>query len=155
PATTLTPAVLRHFRLDTVAAVSEALHFGRIAPESLIELAPAVIAAARDGDAVAVALMDRLAGEVAGMAVTTLRRLRLLDRAAAVVLGGGVLARGGAALVDDVAGRIHDSAPLAEVSVLADPPVLGAALAGLDRVGATAAAHARLRRQVAEEGLPT
>jgi N-acetylglucosamine kinase-like BadF-type ATPase len=153
PATSLTAAVLEHYGLATVADVSAGLHFERLAEASLIELAPAVISAARAGDPVAAALMDRQAGEVAVMAVAALRRLGLLDGAASVVLGGSVLVRGGDELVADVTARIHASAPLADVSVVAVPPVVGAALAGLDRVGAPAAAHENLRRE-AVRGLP-
>jgi N-acetylglucosamine kinase-like BadF-type ATPase len=155
PATVLTAAVLGHYGLATVADVSAALHFGRLPEASLIELAPAVIAAAHQGDPVAVALMDRQADEVAVMAVATLRRLGLLDTPASVVLGGSVLVRGGGgALVDAVTARIHAGAPLADVAVVTVPPVVGAALAGLDRVGAPATAHANLRRLVAEGGVP-
>ncbi len=145
PATSLTRAVAEHFGRSDASAVTEALHFGELTAGDLVGLAPAVLAAAAAGDAVARGIVDRLAEEVALLATTALRRLGLLDRPATVVLGGGVIAGSGAGLVDAIGALVHASAPRAALTVVTAPPVLGAALAGLDRLGAPASAGVRLR----------
>ncbi len=148
PATALTRLVADHFGLPSATAVTEALHFGELDAGRLVELAPGVVAAAADGDAVAASVLDRLAEEIALLATTALRRLELLGRPATVVLGGGVLAARAPVLLDGVLGRLADRAPHARVVVVEAAPVLGAALAGLDLVGAPATAMTYLRAQL-------
>jgi N-acetylglucosamine kinase-like BadF-type ATPase len=135
--------------MPSATAVTEALHFGDLDAIRLVELAPGVLAAARAGDTVALSIVERLADEVALLAVTALRRLDLLQRPATVVLGGGVLASRDPLLLDGVVRRLDAQAPQALVSVVSAPPVLGAALAGLDLLGAPPAAGARLRAELA------
>lgn len=154
PATALTRLVADHFGLPSATAVTEALHFGDLDVRRLVELAPGVLAAARAGDTVALSLVERLADEVALLAVTALRRLDLLQRPATVVLGGGVLASRDPLLLDGVVRRLDAQAPQAIVTVVSAPPVLGAALAGLDLLGAPPTAGARLRAGLAV-GRPT
>ncbi len=145
PATVLTAQIAEWFDLPSVAAVGEALHFDELADERLVELAPVVLQASAQGDPVARGVVDHLADEVALLAVTALRRLALLDRPADVVLGGGVIAAGDRILLAGVRARLGEAAPLAIPRVVVDPPVLGAALAGLDLLGARPDAHRRLR----------
>ena len=57
----------------------------------LRRLAPVVFAAATDGDAVAAAIVSRLADEIVDFAMAALRELDLLAALVPVVLGGGVL----------------------------------------------------------------
>ena len=98
------------------------------------ELAPVVAQAARDGDAVAIGLVNDVADEIAAFATASIRRLGLEDEAVPVTLAGG-LARGAAdLLVPRASVLVREVAPRAEVSVLHAPPVLGAALLGLDRL---------------------
>jgi N-acetylglucosamine kinase-like BadF-type ATPase len=148
PSTALTRMVADHFDLPTATAVTEAIHFGELDVERLVELAPWVLAAARDGDAVALSVVERLAEEVVLLAVAALRRLELLDGPAAVVLGGGVLGSRAPVLLDRVVDSLAVHAPHAHVTVVSAPPVLGAALAGLDLVDAPTAAAERLRAHV-------
>jgi N-acetylglucosamine kinase-like BadF-type ATPase len=112
PATALTRLVADHFGLPSATAVTEALHFGDLDVRRLVELAPGVLAAARAGDSVALLLVERLADEVALLAVTALRRLDLLQRPATVVLGGGVLASRDPVLLDGVVRRLDAQAAL-------------------------------------------
>jgi hypothetical protein len=62
-----------------------------------------------------------------------------------VALGGGVLAARDPLLTAEITKRLADEVPLAEPRVVDVPPVAGAALLGLDRVGAPPEAHVRLR----------
>ena len=90
------------------------------------------------------------------MATVALRRLDLLDEETPVVLGGGVLAARHPQLDDRVARTARGRAPRRpSPRVVTAPPVLGAALLGLDRTGAPPEAYARLRgalRAVAASG---
>ncbi|MFJ1611912.1 N-acetylglucosamine kinase [Streptomyces sp. NPDC088249] len=136
-----------HFGLDSMYALIEALHLGRVESERRHELTPVLFATAAAGDPVAVSLVDRLAEEVVAMASVALGRLGLLDEEAPVVLGGGVLAARHPQLDGRITELLTVRAPKAVVRVVTEPPVLGAALLGLDHTGAAAGVHERLRAQ--------
>jgi len=145
PATMLVDAVAAHFGQATAADVAAAAHLDAAFAERLGELSPLVFAAATAGDAVARSVVVRQGEEVVALAGAALRRLGLARAPATVVLGGGVLRSRDPVLF----GVIHDGlravAPRAEVTVVTAPPVLGAALLGLDALGATRAAERQLR----------
>jgi N-acetylglucosamine kinase-like BadF-type ATPase len=150
PATSLLRAVPAHFGLRRPEDVTEGMYLGRLDEGRVGELAPVVCDAARDGDAVAIGLVDEIADELAAFATAAIRRLGMSRRTVPVVLAGG-LARGAAdLLVPRVSALVRAVAPAAEVSVLHAPPVLGAALLGLDRLapGDRAAAD-RIRAAIA------
>jgi N-acetylglucosamine kinase-like BadF-type ATPase len=131
--TALRSAVTEHFGLATVADVTAALHRGDLPALRLSELCPAVFAARDDGDGIATELVERLAAEIARMALTVLCRLQLAHVPdPEVVLGGSVLAAGHRALLDGVEARLTDAVPAVRPVVCTDPPLLGAALAALD-----------------------
>ncbi|WP_030760810.1 N-acetylglucosamine kinase [Streptomyces sp. NRRL F-2664] len=136
------PARLGH---ASMASLIEALHLGRVPAARRHELAPVMFEVAAAGDAVALSLVDRQADEVVAMAVVALGRLGLLGEEVPVVLGGGVLTARHARLDDRIAAGLAERAPRARVTVVTAPPVLGAALLGLDAVGASAQSHGNLR----------
>lgn len=141
--TALAAAVRVHFGATSVEAVGVDVHYRRLERTRLGELAPLVVAAAADGDAVALRLVERLADEVALWVARAFRDLGL--GAADVVLGGGMLADEHGLLVERVVERLPaGSTPL----VLHDRPVLGAALVALDAVGAAEAAKTRLAEEL-------
>ncbi|MEU7530150.1 BadF/BadG/BcrA/BcrD ATPase family protein [Saccharothrix sp. NPDC042600] len=142
--TALLPAVIAHYGTRTVAEAVARLHFGEVEfdPHALCPLLFEVAAA---GDAVARAVVDRLVEEVALLASVSLRRLGLLAEPVDVVLGGGVLTGTNGVVVDAVRDRLRAVAPLAGVRVVDVPPVVGAALLGLDALGAPPGAELRLR----------
>ncbi|GAA1251480.1 BadF/BadG/BcrA/BcrD ATPase family protein [Kitasatospora nipponensis] len=151
PATTLAAAVAERFALPTVAAVTEALHHGRLAPSALHTLTRPLLAAATAGDPVARALLERQGDEITAMAVTALRRLDLLEKPAEVVLGGGVLAARHPHLARRVADGIPAAAPRAVLRTVTLPPVAGAALHALHALGTPAdGARERLLRELAD-----
>jgi hypothetical protein len=88
------------------------------------------------------------------LAVAAMRRLDVLGEPIPVVLGGGVLTAGHAQLMDEIERRLSDAAPLAEPRVVRTPPVVGAALLGLDRLGATRDVRDRVRESFAAAGAP-
>jgi len=145
PATELTRVLPEHFGLSSMPALIEALHLGDIPMARRLEVTPLLFQVAAAGDQVAASIVDRQAEEIVVMAVVALRRLDLLDEPADVVLGGGVLTAGHQQLLDTVERLLAAAAPKAVPRVVTIPPVVGAALLGLDRTGAERAAHARLR----------
>ncbi|MGC5342414.1 N-acetylglucosamine kinase [Streptomyces sp. DT24] len=147
--TELVRALPGHFGLDSMYALIEALHLGRIPMDRRHELTPVLFATGEAGDPVARALVDRLAEEIVAMSSVALDRLGLLDEQTPVVLGGSVLTARHPALDRRMSELLAVRAPKAVIRVVSERPVLGAALLGLDRTGAPAEAHARLRAQYA------
>ncbi|MEU1124293.1 BadF/BadG/BcrA/BcrD ATPase family protein [Streptomyces sp. NPDC005899] len=138
-----------HFGLDSMYALIEALHLGHIPHERRHELTPVLFATGAAGDRIARDLVHRLGDEVVAMASVALARLDLLTEEVPVVLGGGVLAARHPALDDRIAELLAERAPKAVIRVVTAPPVLGAALLGLDDAGAAPEAHAELRAHYA------
>jgi N-acetylglucosamine kinase-like BadF-type ATPase len=144
--TSLSHALPSHFGYDTMLALIEALHLDHVPHARRHELTPVLFTTAEQGDPVARSLVDRLADEVTNMATVALTRLDLLEEETPVLLGGGVLAARRPQLDDGIRDRLASRAPKAVPRVVTAPPVLGAALLGLDRVEAAAGVHERLRR---------
>jgi N-acetylglucosamine kinase-like BadF-type ATPase len=145
PATALTTALPAHYGVGSVTALIEALHLGDIPVVRRLEATPVLFQVAAAGDAVAVEVVRHQAEEIVAMAVVAMRRLDLLDERTDVVLGGGVLTAGHPLLMETVVRLLSDAAPKAVPHVVDVPPVVGAALLGLDRTKAAPTAHAQLR----------
>ncbi|TXN30929.1 N-acetylglucosamine kinase [Lacisediminihabitans profunda] len=147
--TSLRSAVIRHFGTTTVLEVIEAMQYKEIPAERIHELVPVLFDEADAGDAVACALVERLASEVARYAVSALRQLGMLASDAPIVLGGGVLAARRPILVESVERRIVNDAPNVRFAYVDRAPIAGAALLGLDHIGMTvdATVEQRIRRQ--------
>ncbi|MHC3460908.1 N-acetylglucosamine kinase [Streptomyces flavovirens] len=138
-----------HFGLGSMYELIEALHRGRVPQEARHELTPVLFATSAAGDPVASALVDRLADEVVAMASVALGRLGLLDEEVPVLLGGSVLAARHPRLDERIGALLAARAPKAVIRVVAQPPVLGAGLLGLDHLGAPPEVHNRLRAHYA------
>ncbi|WP_043230100.1 N-acetylglucosamine kinase [Streptomyces sp. NRRL F-5193] len=147
--TELARALPAHFGLDTMYALIEAVHLGRIPHDRRHELAPVLFRVAAEGDPVALALVHRMAEEVVALSTVALRRLELLDEEAPVVLGGSVLAARHPQLESRIRELLTERAPKAVVRFVTAPPVLGAGLLALDEAGADAEAAERLREHYA------
>jgi N-acetylglucosamine kinase-like BadF-type ATPase len=143
--TALSGAIATYFGRDTASDVAIGIHLGDIDTDDLIRLTYVLFQVADAGDPVAVRLVERLAEEISVMALVAMRRLDLLKLDTEVMLGGGLLMARNAGLNDAVERRIHAEAPTAQVGVVDVPPIAGAALLGLDHIGADQAAHDRLR----------
>ncbi|MDT0426401.1 N-acetylglucosamine kinase [Streptomyces salyersiae] len=138
-----------HFGLGSMYELIEALHRGRVPQEARHELTPVLFATSAAGDPVASALVDRLADEVVAMASVALGRLGLLDEEVPVLLGGSVLAARHPRLDERIGALLAARAPKAVIRVVAQPPVLGAGLLGLDHLGAPPGVRNRLRAHYA------
>lgn len=145
-ATVMQERVVTHFGRTRLSEVIEDIHFGRIPSARLGELSPMVLhAASVDNDAIATKIVVRLAREVVTYASTALRRLGLLDASAVVVLGGGVLTSGDPLLHRHISDGLAATDPSARIVITQAAPVVGAALLGLERLGAAPGAEERLR----------
>jgi N-acetylglucosamine kinase-like BadF-type ATPase len=147
PSTTLERAVPEYFGLATPHELAEEIHRTRIDPRRLAELPPVVFAAAAD-DAVAAAIVERLASEIVAFARVALERLGLQRERAEVLLGGGLLQAGDGRLIGAIEAGLQELAPGVVVHQADAPPIVGAALLALDALGADAAAQERLRRNL-------
>ena len=145
PDTALAGHLTRHFGVERVEEVTIGIHKGKIPDDDLTGLAPILLRASDEGDAVARMVVNRLADEISVMAITAMRRLDLTVLATPVVLGGGVVTARNPLLMSGITRQLAAAAPAAEVRVIDVPPVAGAALLGLDHVHAPAAAASRLR----------
>ena len=145
PATALTSAIAAHFGMPSATAVAAAAHLDPSVAARLRDLTPVMFETARAGDSVARSIVVRQGEEVALLAIAALRRLGLVTVPATVVLGGGVLRGRDPLLHDTIRDRLAEATPLARITVVTDPPVVGAALLGLDALGTTPGAEGRLR----------
>jgi N-acetylglucosamine kinase-like BadF-type ATPase len=153
--TALESRVARHFGRRSIGAVVRDLYYERsnATHERYDELAPLVFDTAAEGDVAARAIVDRLADELVAMATALIRRTRLERAEPEIVLAGGVFRTREPGFYQRLEQGIRRVAPGAALVRLELPPVLGAALMGLEQLGldpaALDAAEARLRRDLA------
>ena len=147
--TSLERAVPAHFGAESPFALAEEVHAGRLHERRVVELAPVVFAEA-EHDAVAAEIVERLAQEVVTMVRVTLERLDLAGATVEVVLGGGLLQSGYGRLIDAIEAGVRRIAPAATVRVTSSPPIVGAALLGLDEMGVDPDAQRRAREELAD-----
>jgi N-acetylglucosamine kinase-like BadF-type ATPase len=145
PQTALREAVAAHFGEASMYDVAVGFHTGKFGGDALRRLVPVLFGVAGGGDEIAADIVRRQAGEVCVMALTAMRRLGLGGEPVPVILGGGVLTARDPLLTSEITKRLADEAPLAAPCIVDIPPVAGAALLGLDHIGAPASAQDRLR----------
>jgi N-acetylglucosamine kinase-like BadF-type ATPase len=143
--TMLRERVAAHFGLVDAEAVLTAMYTGELGYGRVFELARVLLEAARDGDGPAREAADMLADEIGIFATAAITRLGVEGDAVEVVLGGGIFETDDTLFHERVAASIHAVAPRAVLLRLDAPPVLGAALIGLDVVGADDSAKAKVR----------
>jgi N-acetylglucosamine kinase-like BadF-type ATPase len=147
PKTVLEHRVPEYFGAANPVELARTIHAGRLPWKRLGELAPVVFDEA-DTDAVAGEIVDRLASECVALVRAAVTRLGLADEEVDVVLGGGVLQSGNRRLLGGIELGLAEVGPRLLVRVAASRPIVGAAFAGLDRLGAGADAYARAREEL-------
>jgi N-acetylglucosamine kinase-like BadF-type ATPase len=152
--TTLSAAIARHLDRPTVESVATGLHLGEIDIAAVHGLSPVVFAVAGTGDPVACRLVHRQVDEILSMHRVAADRLGIRHTPHAVVFGGGLLRARLPLLHEPLVTGIRAYAPLAEITVLADPPVAGAALLALDTLGTTPGAEGVVRAALRREPDP-
>ena len=144
--TTLERAVPAYFGLTTPMELAEAIHHDQIAHRRIGELPPVVFAeSARDP--VAAGIVQHLADEVVALARVALQRLDLTHDPVEVLLGGGLI-RGNGTLEAAIETGLREVGDAITVRNTESPPIVGAALLGLDELGAGAEAQERVRREL-------
>jgi N-acetylglucosamine kinase-like BadF-type ATPase len=128
-----------HFGLSTPLELGRAIHEDRVERHRLVELAPTVMRASGE-DEIAAGLLDRLVEEIVVMVKAAARRLGLDETE--VVVGGGLMRAADSKLLGRIADGLGPGLTLRRTSAA---PVVGAALLGLDSIGADLAAQQRLR----------
>jgi N-acetylglucosamine kinase-like BadF-type ATPase len=145
--TTLERAVPAHFGFGTPTELGEAFHRGAIEHRRVLELAPVVLAESAH-DPIAAGIVARLGREIVTLVRVALERLGLKDAPVEVVVGGGLVHSGDTRLIGAIERGLAEVAPAANLRPTSSPPVVGAALLGLDQLQATPAAQARARREL-------
>src|SRR5205823_13088845 len=97
--------------------------------------APVALAAA-SRDAAARSIAARLTEEILALVRVALKRLDLRGQPVEVLLGGGLLRSGDSRLIGAIEAGLKDAAPSATVHTTSSPPIVGAALLGLDELAA-------------------
>jgi N-acetylglucosamine kinase-like BadF-type ATPase len=144
--TALARLVPEHFGSADAETVLTGIYTGTIPYPRLFELARVLLEAAAAGDAEARAVANQLADEVVAFVRAAIVRLEVAALPVEVVLGGGIFETEDRGFHDRVAQGIVAVAPAAAIRYLDAPPVVGAALLGLDALGADQAAKDRLRQ---------
>ena len=140
PRTALERTIPAAVGLRRPEAVTHAYYAGRLDEERVGDLAPVVFATAADGDDVARSIIDHLADELTVMAAALARRTNLVRRDPEVVLGGGVFKTEEPGFYARLRAGVTAAIPAARIVRLGSPPVLGAALLGLDALAPSGAA---------------
>lgn len=156
PATMLAQTVPAHFGVPNPASLTLAFYRGRVPWRRHREIAPLVFAAAEAGDAEARSIVDRQADEAVAWATAAIRRTRMQRLEPDVVLAGGVFRAEDPAFYARIEAGVRAVAPRARLVRLGSPPVVGAALMGLDRLlgGETPPdVETRLRAELTDERL--
>jgi N-acetylglucosamine kinase-like BadF-type ATPase len=145
PKTKLEQLVPAHFDYETPSAVAYALHTGQLSRRRLNELAPVVLGS---DDSAALEIGDRLADEIVALARATFARLGLADEPVEVLLGGGLMRNADARLLGRIEVGLRRVSPAIVLRRTSQPPIVGAALLGLDAIGAGEAAQTRVRAEL-------
>lgn len=146
--TSLRVAVLAHFGIAAMRTIPRVVYQAGFPRERIALLAPAVAAAAQQGDPAARRIMATAGAELASIALGVIRQLFRPGDAVAVYLTGGVFAAG-EPLLGPFRGALHEGWPASEARLPRFPPAVGGVVlaaraigqptdaAWLDRIGAT------------------
>lgn len=149
PHTVLERVLPEHFGAPDPLALAQRFHLGELPQTRLGDICPLVLEL-HERDSVCAAIVGRLTDEIVSFARAALSRLDLLDSDAELVLGGGVSRNLPAAILDAIAAGVAAFGPNAQVIVSPSEPIVGAALCGLDALGAGDEARARARAALGE-----
>jgi N-acetylglucosamine kinase-like BadF-type ATPase len=142
PKTTLEQLVPQHFGCATPLALARAIHENRIAKRRLVELAPVVMELAASEE-ISRSIVDRLVDEIIAIARAAATRLELTETE--VLVGGGVMRGADDALIARIDRELGPGLTVHRTNA---PPIVGAALLGLDEIGAGREAQDRAREQL-------
>jgi N-acetylglucosamine kinase-like BadF-type ATPase len=144
PVTELEQLIPAAFGLDSPLEVAYQIHRGLIETRRLVNLAPIVLQAAAT-DAVAASIRDRQVDEILALVRATVTRLGLEREPVDIVVGGGLMRAADAEFLGLIETGLHGIGAQLVLRRTTLPPIIGAALLGLDAVGAGPEAHARVQ----------
>jgi N-acetylglucosamine kinase-like BadF-type ATPase len=107
PATSLTERLLSRLRISRAENLVEAIYHADVDRATVASLADLVLEAARAHDPVAIALVDRAAGDLAEMVVAVAARLRFGEEPFPLALTGGLLLAGQDVLTTRIDGHLR------------------------------------------------
>ncbi|MCD6058832.1 MAG: putative N-acetylglucosamine kinase [Thermomicrobiales bacterium] len=132
--TSLRQTVLAHFGIAGIREIPRVVYEAGFARERIALLAPAVAAAAREGDEQALRILARAGHELATTALGVVRQLFQPGDAVGVYLTGGVF-NAGAPLVDPFHAALHEGWPAAKARSPRFPPVVGGLILAARAIG--------------------
>lgn len=132
PCTMLTDIFLEHYGETEVIRLLERL--GNQGEQIDASLAPLVIETAHKGDTVALEIIQRATESLSSLCVGVARQLDLIDQEVDVVLIGSVF-KAGSIFIDPLKKCIHAEMPLAALTRLDCPPVVGGAILAMKEYG--------------------
>ena len=145
PKTALEQLIPEHFGYATPLQLARALHDGELSQRRLLEAAPIVLASS---DPVALGIGERLADEVVALARAAFTRLALGGEPVEVLVGGGLMRFADVRLMARIEQGLAAVSPAIVLRRTSQPPIVGAALLGLDALDAGPAAQERLRTEL-------
>jgi N-acetylglucosamine kinase-like BadF-type ATPase len=145
PKTELEQLLPAYFGYDSPHAVAYAMHVGELAQRRLVELAPVVL---ESEDPVALEIGNRLADEVVALARAAVNRLGLADAGVEVLVGGGLMRSADPRLLGRIERGLRAVGPGLVLRRTSEPPIIGAALLGLDQLGAGPDVQVRARAEL-------
>ena len=148
PADELQQLVPAHFGLDSPLELARQIHRGRD-PASPDRRARTRCPRAAAGDVVAAGIRDRLVDEIVALARATVVGLGLEGEDVEIVVGGGLMRGAEPNLLARLETGLRAVGPGLSLRRTSLPPIVGAALLGLDAVGASREAQARVRAELA------
>jgi N-acetylglucosamine kinase-like BadF-type ATPase len=144
-ATALTHRILEALRVPDLAGLHRKLYAQEVSRSAIAALSAVTASAARDGDAVAVRLLQRAGQELAQAALAVIARLGRLDAGLPIYHTGGVF-HAGPLILNDFRAAVAARSPKSAVRAAAFSPAVGALLLALRAAGVEL--NARLVDQV-------
>ncbi len=132
PATTLSPAFARLVHAYSLDDLLDGLNTDRYKIDA--SAAPLVFEKAKEGDAVAVSLIEWAGRELGELVAAVVHQLEFEKTAFDLVMVGSMF-RGGPLLIDAMLKRVQVTAPGARLVQLTKPPVIGAVILGMEQAG--------------------
>jgi N-acetylglucosamine kinase-like BadF-type ATPase len=134
PPTLLYERIRDTLGLASLIDICERDFFDSYNPLDIASFAPLVFETAREGDRVAIQILERAGREVSLAALAVLRALFSRSQKIPVVLGGSVFQKGThGAMVSTLEEEIRNEFPLVRFKILEEEPVCGAVLCAADR----------------------
>ncbi len=140
PATALSAAFVQYAHARNLEDLLDGLNTDRYKIDA--SAAPLVFEKAREGDAVALGVIQWAGRELGELVAAVVHQLKFEETIFDLVMVGSVF-RGGALLVDAMRERVHATAPGARLVPLTKPPVIGAVILGMEQAGRKAGSRVR------------